>query len=33
MAPRLRDFVGAALLTVVLMGLVAVLVLGNIPAA
>ena len=32
MAPRLRDLVGAALLTVTLIGLVAILVLGNIPA-
>jgi hypothetical protein len=33
MGPRLRDFVGAALLTAILIGLVAVLVLGNIPRA
>ncbi len=33
MRPRRRDFVGAAMLFIVLIGLVAVIVIGNIPAA
>ena len=33
MRPRRRDFVGAAMLFIVLIGLVAVIVVGNIPAA
>jgi len=31
--PRRRDFIGAAVLFVVLLALVAVIVIGNIPAA
>jgi hypothetical protein len=33
MSPRPTDFIGAALLAVVLLALVAIIVLGNIPAA
>ena len=33
MRPRRRDFIGAAVLFVVLLALVAVIVIGNIPAA
>jgi hypothetical protein len=33
MHPRPRDFIGAAVLAIVLFGLVAILVIGNIPAA
>ncbi len=32
MQPTTRDFVGAAILTIVLVALVAILVVGNIPA-
>lgn len=31
MAPRTRDFVGAGLLALVLVGLIALFVLGNVP--
>jgi hypothetical protein len=33
MSPRPIDFIGAALLAIVLIGLVAIIVLGNIPPA
>lgn len=33
MKPRRRDFVGATVLFIVLIGLVAIIVVGNIPAA